>query len=83
MAGRNHRVTFLEKGDCKSVSKLRMGDADLDFSLSPVKRATAKQGRRAGGKDEQLDRPMHIFSLYSKDIAPFWAAAQKERAPDG
>ena len=33
-----------------------MGDSDLDFSLSPVKRATAKQGRRAaGGKDDQLD----------------------------
>ena len=30
-----------------------MGDSDLDFSLSPVKRSTAKQGRRA--KDEQLD----------------------------
>ena len=24
-------------------------DDDLDFSLSPVKRSTAKQGRRAGG----------------------------------
>ena len=36
--------------------KLRMGDSDLDFSLSPVKRATAKQGRRAGGKDDELDQ---------------------------
>ena len=32
--------------------KSRMGDSDLDFSLSPVKRSTAKQGRRAGGKQQ-------------------------------
>jgi len=30
-----------------------MGDSDLDFSLSPVKRATAKQGRRAGIKGDE------------------------------
>merc|ERR1712107_163130 len=33
--------------------KSRMGDSDLDFSLSPVKRSTAKQGRRAGGKQQR------------------------------
>lgn len=29
-----------------------MGDGNLDFSLSPVKRSTARQGRRAGIKGE-------------------------------